>query len=280
MDIKQLVEKYNADRKHYLSSEYNETQLRADFLDPLFELLGWDIKNTQSKPTNEREVLLEEPLKEDVDSNTKKPDYTFRLFSERKFYLEAKKPSVKIETDNEPAKQIRRYGFTAKLKISALSNFEYLAIYDCSQKIEESDQVSNSRIKLYHYTEYVDAFDDIKKELSHKSVYSGDFDKTWEHIEERLKLFSVDSLFLNQINEWRIVLGKEVFKHRPDFNEAQLNDIVQRYINSVIFMRTSHRFRHAAQSCLMKDVVNPLASKQTGVVIADVAFDKCIVVSG
>jgi hypothetical protein len=40
--------------------------------------------------------------------------------------LEAKKPSVKIEADNETAKQLRRYGFTAKLKISVLSNFEYL----------------------------------------------------------------------------------------------------------------------------------------------------------
>ncbi len=237
MTIQQLVEKYNSDRDHYLSSRYNETQLRADFLDPLFDLLGWDIRNEKGKPTNEREVLLEESLKEDADSNTKKPDYTFRLFSERKFYVEAKKPSVKIETDSEPAKQTRRYGFTGKLKISVLSNFEYLAIYDCSQKVEETEGASNSRVKLYHYTEYVGAFEDIKKELGYESVYSGNFDKTWEHIEEKLKLFSVDSLFLNQINEWRLILGKEVFKHRPDFSEAQLNDIVQRYLNSIIFLR-------------------------------------------
>ncbi len=237
--IEQLVNKYVADRNHYLSPAYNETQLRADFLDPFFELLGWDIKNTKGKPTNEREVLLEEPLKEAVFTNTKKPDYTFRLFSERKFYLEAKKPNVKIETDSEPAKQTRRYGFTAKLKISVLSNFEYLAIYDCSQKVDESDQVSKSRIKIYHYTEYAEAFEDIKKELGYESVYGGGFDKVWEHIEEQLKLFSVDNLFLKQINEWRLVLGKEVYKHRPVLNEAQLNDIVQRYINSIIFLRVS-----------------------------------------
>ncbi|MEK7552144.1 MAG: Eco57I restriction-modification methylase domain-containing protein [Patescibacteria group bacterium] len=235
--LEKLVAKYDSDREHYLSSHYNETQLRADFLDPLFDLLGWDIRNTEGKPTNEREVLLEEGLKEDVASNTKKPDYTFRLFSERKFYLEAKKPNVKIETDTEPAKQIRRYGFTGKLKISVLSNFEYLAIYDCSEKVEESDSVSKSRIKIYHYKEYAEAFEEIQKELGRESVYSGAFDKTWEHIEERLKLFSVDSLFLNQINQWRLVLGKEIFSLRNDLNEAQLNDIVQRYINSIIFLR-------------------------------------------
>lgn len=237
LTINQLVKKYEENRDAYLNPSYKEAQLRIDFLDPLFELLGWDIKNQSGKLTNEREVLVEESLKEDAYSTTEKPDYTFRLFSERKFYLEAKKPSVKIDTDNEPAKQIRRYGFTSKLKISALSNFEYLAIYDCSQKIEESDKVTRSRVKLYHYTEYESAFEEIKKELSHDSVYSGGFDKTWEHIEERLKLFSVDDLFLSQINEWRLILGKEIFSHKSTLTEPELNDLVQRYINSIIFLR-------------------------------------------
>ena len=136
MTVKDLVKKYHSNREAYLKADYNETQLRTDFLDPLFEMLEWDIKNVSGKPTNEREVLVEEGLKADASSNTKRPDYTFRLFSERKFFLEAKKPNVKIENDNEPAKQVRKYGFTAKLKISVLSNFEYLAIYDCSQKVE------------------------------------------------------------------------------------------------------------------------------------------------
>lgn len=75
MTIKELVYQYHENREAHLSPTYNETQLRADFLDPFFELLGWDIKNTQGKSTNEREVLLEESLKADASSNTKKPDY-------------------------------------------------------------------------------------------------------------------------------------------------------------------------------------------------------------
>jgi len=237
MTIKDLVEKYHSNRETYLKTNYNETQLRTDFLDPLFELLGWDIKNSEGKPTNEREVLVEEGLKADATANTKKPDYTFRLFSERKFFLEAKKPNVKIEKDNEPAKQVRRYGFTAKLKISVLSNFEYLAIYDCSQKVEKDDSVTKSRINLYHYTEYESAFEEIKKQLSHQVVYNGEFDETWKDIEEQLKLSSVDSLFLSQINDWRIILGKEIYSHKPDVSIEELNDIVQSYINSIIFLR-------------------------------------------
>lgn len=237
MSIKGLVKKYQENRDTYLKSSYNETQLRTDFLDPLFEILGWDIKNAQGKPTNEREVLLEEALKADASSNTKKPDYTFRLFSERKFFLEAKKPSVKIDIDNEPAKQVRRYGFTAKLKISVLSNFEYLAIYDCSKQVENSDTATRARIKLYHFTEYEAAFDEIKNQLSHNAVYSGEFDETWKDIEAQLKLLSIDTLFLKQINDWRIALGKEIYCHSPELSIEELNDSVQSCINSIIFLR-------------------------------------------
>lgn len=237
MTIKDLVQKYKENRNAYLQADYNETQLRTDFLDPLFEMLGWDIKNNQGKPTNEREVLVEEALREDANSNTKKPDYTFRLFSERKFFLEAKKPRVKIDSDAEPAKQVRRYGFTAKLKISVLSNFEHLAIYDCSQKVDYNDSATKARIKLYHYTDYEEAFEEIKKQLSHEAVYTGEFDETWKEIESQLKLSSVDDLFLKQINEWRLILGKEIHAHQNQLDEVQLNDIVQSYINSIIFLR-------------------------------------------
>jgi len=237
MNIKDLMNKYEHNREYYLSDEYNETQLRADFLDPLFSLFGWDINNSSCKNTNDREVILEEPLKADASENTKKPDYTFRLFSERKFFLEAKKPKIKIETDNNPAKQVRRYGFTGKLKISVLSNFEYLAIYDCSKEINESDNVLNARLCLYHYKDYETNFDEINKYLGRESVYNGTFDDVWKDIEEQLKYSSVDQLFLEQINDWRLLLGEEIHAYQREIDNNGINDIVQSYLNSIIFLR-------------------------------------------
>jgi len=237
MTIKQLIEKYQSDRNYYLTNKYNETLLRSDFLDPFFELLGWDIKNNAGKPTNEREVILEEALKANASENSKKPDYTFRLFSERKFFLEAKKPSVKIESDNDTAKQVRRYGFTAKLKISVLSNFEYLIIYDTSIKVEKEDTFQKALVKKYHYTEYEEKFEEIKRLLSKEAVYSGAFDNEWKAIETKLNQYSIDNLFLKQINEWRKALGAEIHKHEPKIGEQQLNDIVQSYLNRILFLR-------------------------------------------
>lgn len=237
MTIKQLIDKYTADRDYYLTSKYNETLLRSDFLDPFFELLGWDIKNNAGKPTNEREVILEEALKANASEHSKKPDYTFRLFSERKFFLEAKKPCVSIETNNDTAKQVRRYGFTAKLKISVLSNFEYLIIYDTSVKIEKDDTFQKALVKKYNYTEYESKFEEIKQLLGKASVYSGAFETEWKEIEAKINQYSIDNLFLNQINEWRKSLGSEIHKYGPKIAEQQLNDVVQSYLNRVLFLR-------------------------------------------
>lgn len=237
MEIRDLIRRFETEHDRFTKVSYNETQLRTDFLDPFFTMLGWDITNMQGKPTNEREVLVEEGLRSEANENTKKPDYTFRLFAERKFFVEAKKPFVKIETDPQPAKQVRRYGFTAKLKISVLTNFEYLAIYDCSEPVQNTDNASKRRVKLYHFSEYEEKFDEIKSLIGQEDVYSGRFDEVWSDIEHQIQRFNVDDLFLKQINEWRILLGNEILTKNPEIDEFQLNDLVQSYINSVVFLR-------------------------------------------
>ena len=43
--ILQLVGNFETHRRAYLSQEYNETQVRREFVDPFFEALGWDVFN-------------------------------------------------------------------------------------------------------------------------------------------------------------------------------------------------------------------------------------------
>ena len=46
-EILKLVERFDAQREAYQSGKYNEAQIRAEFIDPLFKALGWDIHNEQ-----------------------------------------------------------------------------------------------------------------------------------------------------------------------------------------------------------------------------------------
>jgi len=236
-DIHNLVQKYEQGRNYYQSSKFNETQVRNEFLDPLFEILGWDIRNNSGKSTSEREVLLEEGLKANAVSHSKKPDYTFRLFGERKFFLEAKKPCAHIEREDDPARQVRRYGFTAGLKISVLSNFEHLYIYDTSCPVKQNETRVKAIVREYEYTDYEDAAEELLEYLGKDSVYSGTFDKVWSEIEANVNHKSVDELFLEQINAWRLLLGKEILSNNPEFEMEELGDIVQSYINRILFLR-------------------------------------------
>lgn len=112
-----------------------------------------------------------------------------------------------------------------------------MIIYDCSIPVTEDDNYKIGRIKVYHYTEYESKFEELIKIVGKRSVYNGQFDKIWERIENQIKLYNIDDLFLEDINNWRVQLGTEIFKHYPTISEERLNDCVQSYLNSIIFLR-------------------------------------------
>src|SRR6266478_2091881 len=71
-----LVERFERNRVAYKSGNYNETQLRREFLDPFFKTLGWDIDNELGYAEAYKDVIHEDAIK--VGEATKAPDYCFR----------------------------------------------------------------------------------------------------------------------------------------------------------------------------------------------------------
>jgi Uncharacterized conserved protein len=120
-----------------------------NLFNPFFNALGWDIYNRQGYAEAYKDVIHEDAIK--VGSAVKAPDYCFRIGGTRKFFLEAKKPSVNIKEDISPAYQLRRYAWSAKLPLSILTDFEELAVYDCRIKPVKTDKPSTART-LYLFT--------------------------------------------------------------------------------------------------------------------------------
>jgi len=56
--VKELVDKFACNHTAYTGSHsnYNETQLRVDFLDRFLAALGWDVFNDKQAPQHLREV--------------------------------------------------------------------------------------------------------------------------------------------------------------------------------------------------------------------------------
>jgi hypothetical protein len=53
----------------------------------------------------------------------------------RLFFVEAIKPSVSVKDEIQPAYQVRRYGWSAKLPISIITDFEEFSVYDCTKHL-------------------------------------------------------------------------------------------------------------------------------------------------
>src|ERR1051325_8892165 len=142
--VLELIARFERNRDSYKSPHYNETQLRREFLDPFFKALGWDIDNAAGYAEPYKDVIHEDQIR--LAGAAKAPDYSFRIGGARKFFLEAKKPSIYIKGDPSPAFQLRRYAWTEKLPLSILSDFEEFAVYDGRFKPINGDDASKARV--------------------------------------------------------------------------------------------------------------------------------------
>ena len=100
--VAELVRNFRRNESDYLRPTYNETQARTDFVTPLLEAFGWDVHNNQGQPLSLREVIEEATVEVGEERLSKKPDYELRLARQRKLFVEAKKPNVRIDRDRAP----------------------------------------------------------------------------------------------------------------------------------------------------------------------------------
>ena len=236
-ELKALADKFAVNLAFYKNPKnaYNEHSCRNEYIDPLLQLLGWDVPNVKGLSPQYREVIAE-----NYSSKTGRPDYSLTLRGVVKMFVEAKKPEVDIFRLPVPALQARKYGWNAKHKAVVLTNFEYLIIYDTTFIPHEEDVCAVARYRFYHYTEYCDKFDEIASMISRNAVYSGAYDAFFDkqfQVSDNQKQ-QVDELFLNQINQWRVSLSNELYRKHPSYNSLDtLNDVVQEFINRIIFLR-------------------------------------------
>ncbi|MCK4678003.1 MAG: N-6 DNA methylase [Bacteroidales bacterium] len=233
--IAQLVERFNEHVEGYKRDGYNEHQTRVDYINPFFKALGWDMDNEQGYAEAYREVIHEDKIK--IGSSTKAPDYGFTLFGQRKFFVDAKKPAINIKSDLAPAYQVRRYGWSAKVPISIVTDFEEFSIYDCTKKPKPTDKASVARIKYITYDQYLDEFDFLWDVFAKENLPKGRFDKYVQSDTRRKGTATVDDEFLKSIEQWRTYLATTIALRNKSLNEDEINYAVQKIIDRILFLR-------------------------------------------
>lgn len=232
--LTELTTLFERNKKQY-TSVYDEANTRTDFIDKFFELLGWDIRNEQGYSEQYREVVREDKVT--IGGKVKAPDYAFRIGGLRKFFVEAKKPSVNIKDELEPAFQVRRYGYTAKLPLCILTDFEEFAVYDTRIKPSSSDKPSAARIFYCTFDEYHKHFDFIFNTFSKEAILKGSFDTYIEENKNKKGTSEVDKELLKLIEGWRTDIAKNIALRNPSLDIYHLNTAVQKIIDRIIFLR-------------------------------------------
>ena len=235
--VRELVERYDAHREAYQSDQYNEAQLREEFLNPFFEALGWDMFNRKGYADAYKEVIHEDALR--IGGRTKAPDYCFRAGGGvRSFFVEAKKPSVDIGEAVSPGFPVATLcvvGEAAGEHLDRLRRVRRLRLPHPARKRPTKPRPLGSSI--FKYTEYLERWDELFGLFTPEAIRRGSLEKFVASKKAKKGTAEVDAAFLEEIESWRSELARNLALRNPDLSQRDLNFAVQRTIDRMVFLR-------------------------------------------
>jgi len=91
--VKRLAQDFESNKRYYLSSDYQEPEVRKDFIDKFLIALGWDVNHETQKNPFQQEVKVECHVT--PGQSQRRADYAFYIapnLRDARFLVEAKKP--------------------------------------------------------------------------------------------------------------------------------------------------------------------------------------------
>jgi hypothetical protein len=261
--VRALVDAFEDELAYYKSAEFDETTNRQRFIDPLFAALGWDVAD-ETKRGPYADVVLEYSLRaadsaqlvlgedeaedqrvadalasdEDVGSiGVRRPDYSFRINGERRFFVEAKRPSVEIGSPR-PIYQVKSYGWSARTPLSVLTDFEEFLVFDCRYRPVLDEPLTGLLTEFrLSFRDYVEQWDRLWDTFSRGAVAKGSLTRYAEDIVDRKGQLPVDQSFLADLARWRTSLARDLAANNPHIDVWQLNDATQLTLDRLVFIR-------------------------------------------
>ena len=233
--VAELVRRFRSHRDRYLASDYNEANVRLEFIDPLLESLGWDVQNKGGAAEQYKPVKVEDSLR--IDGKSRAPDYSLRIGGIRKIVVEAKKPGVNLKDNAEAARQLRRYAWSAEAPVGILTDFEEFAVYDCRERPGATHSAARARIHYLTWEEYEGKWEWLQTHFSPAGITRGCLDRLAADIGVRRGVESVGDAFLGEMEKFRDILAREIALRNRELSERELNHAVRLTLDRIIFLR-------------------------------------------
>lgn len=221
--IGKLVEKYRSVAETHKIGDFNEAQTRNEFIEPLFQFLGWDMRNLETR----NEVTTEEQVSKG------RVDLAFRINNIPVMFLEAK--AMKVDLDEwKWAEQAINYSWNKSVTWAVLTDFEGIKIFNA--EVPPKNLSHNLFFEL-KWNEYLDRFDQLWL-LSRESFEQGMLAKEAEKWGKLVRRKLVGEQLFEDLTTWRDLLAADFRKHNK-LTEEELDEGVQRVLDRLIFVRAA-----------------------------------------
>lgn len=248
--MKALAEAFKAGEAHYLAADYQEAEVRKDFIDKFWMALGWDVLHNEQKDPREQEVKIEKGVA--MNDAQKRADYAFYCapdFQKPVFFVEAKKASHTL-LDEDYYFQTIRYAWYKRNAFAVLTNFTEFHILDCRFNPEISTVLERNFMR-FHYSEYLDKekFAYIYYQFSREAVAGGSLERIKKSLpnpknkaeRDAMRFYqnlkSIDDEFLEEVEKTREVLAKALKKNNDSLDGETLTFATQKIIDRLVFIR-------------------------------------------
>lgn len=229
-NLKSLVDRYQSAKVNGSLENASEATMRT-WIDELLSVFGWNVQDTHQVLT-ERTLDKEERQKlKAIGSTNVRPDYTLVNGKVPLAFVDAKSLDVNIETSKDVAFQIRSYGWSIGAPFSIVTNFEQLAVYDCSYMPHINDDASFARRIFVTVDEFVEKYETLYTFLSRSNVLAGNV----KFIQQKGN--ALDENFSKMLGEARIEFAKAIIEKNQIESVGVLSYYVQTIINRILFIR-------------------------------------------
>ncbi len=101
----------------------------------------------------------------------------------------------------------------------------------------KTDSPATARTIYMTFEEYPERWEEIEAIFSREAVWKGSFDKYADSTKRKRGTAEVDTAFLDEIEDWRNKLARNLALRNPELSQRELNVAVQKTIDRIIFLR-------------------------------------------
>lgn len=287
--VRKLVQAFRENHKALKDGGTPEAVIRQEYIDSLWGLLGWDVRNQNHRSLAEKDVVVEGNVGtvEGCEIHHRRPDYLFRIDGFPRFIVEAKSCAVDIATDKDSIFQAKTYAWNAQIPFAILTNFAQFRLFDTTVK-PDYDAAGVGAVADFdlRFEDYEQQWDVFEQTFGREAVAGGSLEKLLaklKHVRAGRRIRGIDRMlidlsgsepvdkaFLAHLEDFRLRLARELYReNRASFPEAntthgaaKLAEAAQRLVDRLVFIRVCED-RNIASYGELRDVVNAARDKRT-----------------